>query len=276
MDPFVSGAVVKAATDGGSEGAKTTSGLLTRALGPSADMLGQALAQYTEFRLRNVGKIVGRSEKKTRESGRSGIVHPRVAHRVIEEGSFCDDAVMADYLGGVLAGSRTSGGRDDRAVVWSDLVTRLSAAQIRLHYLLYREWSIRLHARSDVNPGTTEGRFQALMYVELMEIKRAVGIEHDDSEISDVFTHSIVGLHRDGLVGEEYAHGGREPDSHDSPYALVLNVRPSPAGMELYGWAQGLPGLTPQAFNIDALPFDAEPPVARLTTAMLPRLPART
>lgn len=276
MDPLVSGALVKAATAAGSEGAKTTSGLLNRALGPSADVLGQALAQYTEFRLRNVGKIVGRSEKKALESGRSGIVHPRVAHRVLEEGSFCDDVVMADYLGGVLAGSRTPSGRDDRAVVWSDLVTRLSAAQIRLHYLLYREWAIRLHGRSDVNPGTTEGRFQALMYVELMEIKRAVGVEHDDSEISEVFSHSIVGLHRDGLIGEQYAHGGREPDSTDSPYALVLNVRPTPAGMELYGWAQGLPGLTPQAFNLDALPFDVEPPLARLTAVILPRLPGQT
>jgi hypothetical protein len=75
MDPLVSGALVKAATAAGSEGAKTTSGLLNRALGPSADVLGQALVQYTELRLRNVGKIVGRSERKAREFGRSGSVH---------------------------------------------------------------------------------------------------------------------------------------------------------------------------------------------------------
>lgn len=273
MDPLISGALIKAATDAGSEGAKTTRGLLTRALGPTADVFGQALAQYTELRLRNVGKIVGRSEKKARESGRSGIVHPRVAHRVLEEGSFCDDSVMADYLGGVLAGSRTPGGRDDRAVVWSTLVTGLSAAQIRLHYLLYREWAIRLHGRVGLNPGTTEGRFQALMYVDLDEIIDAVGAEDDDRNTFEVFNHAIVGLHRQGLIQEQYAHGKREPDSPDSPYPLVLNVGPSAAGMELYGWAQGLPGLTPQTFLLEALPFDVEPPLARLHTAMLPRLP---
>ncbi|MBC7631271.1 hypothetical protein [Aeromicrobium sp.] len=112
------------------------------------------------------------------------------------------------------------------------------------------------------------------MYVELNEIIDAIGVEDDDREIVGVFNHAIVGLHRQGLVQDQYAHGGREPDSPDSPYPLVLNVAPSAAGMELYGWAQGFPGLTPQAFILEALPFDVEPPLARLQTAMLPRLPA--
>jgi hypothetical protein len=269
----MTGALLKAATDAGSENAKTAGGLLTRALGPTADVFGQALAQYAELRVRNVGKIVGRSEKKARESGRSGNVHPRVAHRVIEDGSFCDDAVMADYLGGVLAGSRTPSGRDDRAVVWSDLVTRLSAAQIRLHYLLYREWAIRLHGRIEINPGTAEGAYQAVMYVELQQVVEALRVEEDDREMFDVFTHAIVGLHRQGLVNEHYAHGNRErSESPDAPYARVLNVGPSMAGMELYGWAQGLPGFIASAFILDALPFDVDPPLARLHSAMLPRV----
>jgi len=120
---------VSAATAAGSDGAKTANGLLTRALGPTADAIGQDLAaRYSEYRQRNTGRIIGRAEKKARESGRSGSVHPRVAHRVIEEGSFGDDAVIADYLGGLLAGGRTPNGRDDRAIVWSNLVTALSAA----------------------------------------------------------------------------------------------------------------------------------------------------
>lgn len=273
VDPLISTALVKAATDAGSEGAKTATGLLTRALGPTADVFGQELARYAEYRLRNLGTIVGRSEKKSRESGRSGSVHPRVAHHVFDEGSFCDDPVMADYLGGVLAGSRTPSGRDDRAVTWSDLVTGLSAAQIRLHYLLYREWAVRLHGRSGLNLGTAVGRSTAVMYVELGEVVKAMGPEDEDRDIDDVFLHAIVGLQRQGLVEQQYASGRRDPDSPDSPYPLVLNVGPSHAGIELYGWAQGLPGLTPSAFLLEALPFDVEPPLARLHTAMLPRLP---
>jgi hypothetical protein len=273
MDPLIAGALVKAAIDAGSEDAKTTGGLLTRALGPTADVLGQALAQFTDYRLRNVGKIVGRSEKKARETGRTGSVHPRVAHRVIEEGSFCDDAVMADYLGGVLAGSRTPSGRDDRAVVWSDLVAGLSAAQIRLHYLLYREWAIRLHGRTEVNLGMVQGANQAVMYVELNQIVEALRVADDDREIFGVFKHAIVGLHRQGLVNEQYAHGARaQSESPDAPYEHVLNVGPSMAGIELYGWAQGLPGLTPSAFILEALPFDVDPPLRRLDTAVLPRV----
>jgi hypothetical protein len=273
MDPVITGALVKAATDAGSEGAKTTSGLLTRALGPTADVFGQALAQYAEIRLRNVGRIVGRSEKKARESGRSGSVHPRVAHRVIEEGSFCDDAVMADYLGGVLAGSRTPSGRDDRAVVWSNLVTGLSAAQIRLHYLLYREWAIRLHGR-DINPGATPGSDQVGMAVDLDELGVALRIEEDDRDLEELFSHAIIGLLRSGLLGMGYSYGPRGPNnSPEAPYTSVLTTHPSPAGMELYGWAQGVPGFTPSAFVREALPFDVDPPLPRLHNCLLPGLP---
>jgi hypothetical protein len=111
------------------------------------------------------------------------------------------------------------------------------------------------------------------MYVELGEVVKAMGPEDEDRDIDDVFLHAIVGLQRQGLVEQQYASGHRDPDSPDSPYPLVLNVGPSHAGIELYGWAQGLPGLTPSAFLLEALPFDVEPPLARLHTAMLPRLP---
>jgi hypothetical protein len=271
MDPVISSVLVKAATDAGSDGAKTTSGLLTRALGPSADVIGRALAQYTDFRIQNVGKILGRSERKARESGRSGSVHPRVAHRVLEEGSFCDDAVMADYLGGVLAASRTSGGRDDRAVAWSNLVTGMSAAQIRLHYLLYREWAIHLHGRLDINTRGMGATFHAYMYTDMPEVTKALGVEDDDRELSEVLTHAIIGLQRQDLV-ESYAEGERGQHDPDAPFPHFLAVTPSLSGQELYGWAQGLPGLIPDAFILDALPFDVDPPLPRLHV-VLPNLP---
>ncbi|MBC7631270.1 hypothetical protein [Aeromicrobium sp.] len=87
VDPLTV-ALVTVATNAGSEGVKTTNGLLTRVLGPAADVLGQELGRYTEYRLRNLSKIVSRSEKKAREPGRSGSVHPRVAHRLLEGGLF--------------------------------------------------------------------------------------------------------------------------------------------------------------------------------------------
>jgi hypothetical protein len=273
MDPLLSSTLLKAATEAGSETSKTAGGLLTRALGPTADVIGQALAQYADLRIRNVGRIVGRSEKKARESGRSGSVHPRIAHRVLEEGSFCDDSVMADYLGGVLAGSRTPSGRDDRAVVWSNLVTGLSAAQIRLHYLLYREWAVRLHDRIDLNPGISEGREQAVMYADLEPVMLALCVEDEDRDISAVFAHAVTGLVRQGLLEQNYGYGRSGPDnSPDAPYENVLTVRPSVAGMELYGWAQGLPGLVPTAFIREALPFDVDPPLARLHAVVLPKI----
>jgi len=61
---------------------------------------------------------------------------------------------MAEYLGGVLAASRSRGGRDDRAIAWSNLVTSLSSVQVRAHFLLYREWAALLRGRSRVDTDT--------------------------------------------------------------------------------------------------------------------------
>jgi hypothetical protein len=96
-------------------------GLLVRALGPAADEIGTALARWTSFRVGNVERIALATTRLADKRGRSGSAPPRVAHRILGDGSWNDDSVMIEYLSGVLASSLTPAGRDDRAVVWSGL-----------------------------------------------------------------------------------------------------------------------------------------------------------
>lgn len=180
---------------------------------------------------------------------------------------------MVDYLGGVLAASRTPDGRDDRAVAWSNLVTSLSSLQVRAHYLLYREWAEGLHNLDDLNLGLDTSRHLALMQVDLEEFCKVL-VDESDIDFNVALGHSIVGLIRVGLLDESYSFGATKNLEHvSSNFDSVLEVNLSVMGMELYGWAQGLPGLSAQEFISKAIPFDPESTIPRFGNIEFPLLP---
>src|ERR1700733_11142493 len=148
IDPVTGAVLAKVATASDTVASEVTPKLLARVLGPSDDEIGEALRRWTSYRVGNVQRIVQAADEKSQRLGRHGTASPRVAHILLEEGSYCDDQLMVDYLGGVLAASQSPGGRDDRAVTWSELVTRLSSFHIRAHFILYREWAARLSGQT--------------------------------------------------------------------------------------------------------------------------------
>jgi hypothetical protein len=113
--------------------------LLEKILGPTAEYLGGGIRSWAERRVNNVAKIFTIAEEKLGDRiEESGSIPPRVLKEILDEGSFCDDPLMAEYFGGVLASSRSQVSRDDRGTYWATLVARLSAYQIRTHFLVYR------------------------------------------------------------------------------------------------------------------------------------------
>src|ERR1019366_2989669 len=163
-------------------------------------------------------------------------------------------------------GSRSPDGRDDRAVAWCRVISGMSWLQVRAHFLLYREWAASLHNFSDAELGIYDGRFMVAMDLDLDEFTNVLtsnsGIEGDDA-----LQDSIVGLSTLSLLEDSYSIGARSQKIHstDSPFEKLLRVQPSVRGMELYGWAQGLPGLQVGEFTTKASVFDTEPAVPRLS-----------
>lgn len=241
MDPIVSAALAKGAGKAADEGAT----LMSRVLGPSADEIGQALARYTSFRLENVGRITEKARAKSRADDTTGHISPRVAHKVLEDGSFCDGELMAEYFGGLLAASRTFDGRDDRAVSWTALVAQMSSLQVRAHFLLYREWVTRLSDSPNLQLHSVTGRTRATMYAELNEFGGALVPDFGRSEKASALYHAIEGNARLGLIGDFWYGTADRPEGHDAPWSEVLKVRPTASGFELFGWAQGVPDVRP-------------------------------
>lgn len=267
-DP-VTGAVVLAKAMGSEqpEAVRAAGRLLTRLLGPSVDEFGAALARSVAYRTRNFGKIASRADAKSR-GNRGGIVNTRAAFVMLEDGCLCDDELMAEYLGGVLAGARTPTGQDDRAVSWIKLISGLSALTIKAHYLLYREWAVRLHGRVDLNLGLAQVASRATLDVDLVEFEQRLSTD-GSMYFGEATDHALLALLAASLLGPQAACGPREQVAPGSPFEKVLRVEPSMRGCELYGWAQGLSGVHGEQFTAKAEAFDTEPSIPRLEKVAL-------
>ncbi|KXF52285.1 hypothetical protein AXA44_47660 [Rhodococcus sp. SC4] len=172
-----------------------------------------------------------------------------MAHTVLEAGSYCDDEVIVDYLGGVLAGGRTPGGRDDRAVTWSNLITQMSAFQIRAHYLLYTSWA----AFAANNPGVNlaSGNPGLTLFVDESEFLARMAEVDSNVPPQSLMTHVLGGLGRLDLIDSALWGFGDDPATSTGiqqaqalPYARALWCRPSESGIELWGWGHGYPDIS--------------------------------
>lgn len=244
-----------------SETSAISRSLLVRVLGPSADAVDDALRSYSERQLRNVQRIVECAAAIAGSLVEGAVVNLRVAHVVLADGSYCDDELTAHYLGGLLAASRTPQGRDDRAVCWSKLVAGLSSLQIRAHYLLYREWAARLRIIGVYELGVEAGRIQATMEISWNAFAKVLVGDFEVDE-NDAMSHAIGGLIGAGLLDDSFLYNDE-----------FVRVTPSIAGLELYGWAQGLPGLSPRGFASRARVFDPAAAIPRPSSVGFPKLP---
>jgi hypothetical protein len=165
---------------------------------------------------------------------------------VLEEGQFVDDELGAEYLGGVLASSRTSNARDDRAASLVALVSRLSTYQLRAHYVLY---SVARHALAgtDARLRIKQERVDAALFVSYPCFMDAMDL--DDSERDDfdsLWLHIINGLQREDLLDDEYIYGPAEHLQRWYPRVDFgrggVVFRTATLGIELFAAAHGQRG----------------------------------
>jgi hypothetical protein len=283
VDPLsVGGAGAVKALQSATEGLTKAAGeLLVRMFGPAADQIGAYLEQKAYYRFNNAQRIAEKAQRKATELGKEdGNISQRLSYVMLEDGTYSDDELMAEYLGGVLAAGRSPSGKDDRGVTWTKLVTSMSSLQLRAHFVLYREWAYALHGKSDINLGTARERGE--MYVELSDFIDILRELTPEVGFDAVVQHILSGLSRFDLIADDYSAGAagylRErggsyiPD--EVPFQQIFRAIPSIAGLELYGWAVGLPGVDPEEFVTlpEMIDFDVEirrPRVVLLTYSQL-------
>ena len=207
MEPIITGAVIKAGEIGmkaADSAAMETGGLLSRLLGPSADILGQDWAE--RLRQKNMNRLLSKTEKLAEGNSDPGWAQPRVANAVFEAAQYASDEIVTDYLSGVLASSRLPDGGTDDALPWSNLVSRLSALQLRIHYAFYR------NLRQIVK--VTEERSRIFEFEDTQiamsrpEFLQAIGLGTDEYDFGR-FADALQGLKKEELI-QGFAYGDRK------------------------------------------------------------------
>ncbi|WP_441000270.1 hypothetical protein [Fodinibius sp. SL11] len=218
--------------------------LIEKILGPTAEYIGEGLKEFTEKRVNNIKRIFSIAREQLGERiEEEGQVPPRVLKGVLEEGSFVEDELSAQYFGGVLAASRSKYKNDDRGTSFISLITKLSSYQLHLHFILYSLLKKQFRDKR-LNIASSKHRRKLRMYIDLFSLENSLQIS-SDQQFDTILQHSAFGLNRETLI-EGFAFGTPENllDYYPEPENTELDSKsfvftPSAFGVELFLWAHG-------------------------------------
>ena len=215
---------------------------MAKLLGPTAEYLGDGLRDFTKRRAENINRIFQKASEKLGSRIESpGEVPPRVLKVVLNEGSFCDDELAAEYFGGVLASSRTEQGRDDRGARIAKILDGLSTYQIRAHYLVYA--TIKQTFAAANLPFNMEGRPKMRIFLPFDGFVQAMEFNEDELEqFSQLLNHIFFGLSAESLIEPSFwKYGPKEKIVENFKAAQDGGIicQPSAIGAELFLWAFG-------------------------------------
>lgn len=218
--------------------------IIEKILGPTADYIGEGLQDFTEKRVNNVKRIFDVAHKQLGERiEEDGKVPPRVLKGVLEEGSFVEDELSAQYFGGVLAASRSDLENDDRGTSFISIITKLSSFQLHLHFVVY---SIvrKQFLEKRLNIALGKHRRKLRTYIDLFSLEKSFNLT-SSKQFETIFEHSVFGLSREALLGS-FAFGPPksllnnfpEPENTDLQGETFV-FTPTAFGAELFLWAHG-------------------------------------
>lgn len=244
--------------------------LVEKLLGPTADYVGVGLRNWTEKRIANASKIFEKAAEKLGDKiEQAGSVPPRVLKEILDEGSYCDDELTAEYFGGVLASSRSGISRDDRAAAYLKLTSELSSYQVRFHFIAYTTWR-NLFESAKLRPTFGDDLEKMWLFLPYTFLNVAMDFEIAEPQ-GDILMHCMSGLERHDLM--KSSHWGSvdhiNKRNKDRGWLEIsepgLCITPTQFGIDLWLWAIGAGTISRTRFlepNLDLpkLPHIPLPP----------------
>jgi hypothetical protein len=221
--------------------------VVTKVLGPTAEYLGDKTLGLVKRMDINLDRIFTSALKKLGpRADQPGSVPPRVLKYVWDDGRFCEDELMAEYYGGILASSRSEIGRDDRGVALLSTVKELSTYQLRFHYLAYWLIGSLYHGRMIYVGDTANASRYLRLFIPFDVYMRAMDFtEHENG--MELLGHCLFGLTKHNLIDSTFTCGSKEDllqrAGWHTPTGGIL-VGPALLGAELFLWNAGVPGAT--------------------------------
>ncbi len=145
----------------------------------------------------------------------------RVLKAISIEGAFCDDELMAEYFGGVLASSLSEVSRDDRGASFASLVGRLTTYQIRAHYIFYNAVKTLFDGRTDVSLISSKYRNRLEVFLPNDSFNLAMAFSEKEN-VSVILPSVMSGLARENLIEREFEVIGGEKTARCSGNGIVF------------------------------------------------------
>jgi len=241
--------------------------LLYDVCGPTARYLGEESVLLAKVGVENLKNVFEKAHAKLVLLKKTdGSVPPRIIKNVLEQGYFCEDEVQATYLGGILASSKSSISRDDRAISYLSLLNTMSTYQIRTHFILYSSLLKLDPLRFEE---MKRGLFSGSVVAHISDSDYIQAMEYSSRENPyDIASHAFIGLQTKGLIVGGHKSGGHFRHElilagHLKPGPLRV-FRPTHLGSELFMWGAGVgeegsSGFDPALLQRFAIPVIAMP-----------------
>lgn len=212
--------------------------------GPTLFAIRRNVAKWADFHSANMLRLNQRVLSRVEVGGADGLVHPRVAQQVIEQGPWIADDVQQEYLAGLLIASRTPDGKSERGAYYARLVGALTAQQIRLHQAIYA--SLAAGPLPDgLDLGSSDDTSATGVWFPLDGLTSWFTAETDEArgELSE----TAFALHQQGLLGGFVASDEKDAitSSVPQPTRPAFAASPTTLGIILYLWALGEPTHNP-------------------------------
>jgi len=233
-----------------------TGELMLRAFGPFADALGQELARAPGFVVQNLVRLAELITRKRRRVEGQRPAAARVVKQVLDDAGWADNPTVTEYLAGVLAAS-IGQLDDDRGVSAIAIIRRVSAMQLRAHYVIYSELVRVAPQQLSLNLDDSTDRAALALYVDRTEFVSALGSgasRPDDQD--ELLRYVATGLLREDLI-DAYTAPGQVPTEKE-----LLGFRPSALGVEIFLWGCGSPTVDQRQLlspGLELVPFEDVP-----------------
>ncbi|WP_376691076.1 Abi-alpha family protein [Wenzhouxiangella sp. EGI_FJ10409] len=239
--------VAKGAVDG-------TGAFLSRICLPAAEEFGEMLRDTVKhWRNKNFVRIAQKAEKLVEQQGtdQNPNIHPRILHKIYEEGSWSDDEDIQKMWAGLFAASCFDDGVD-AGVFYLDILSKVSVAEARIFRYVCNnsEWRIT----------RAENLVEALpVFTEPGELRRMSGLKHFE-DVDEAIAHlELLGLticQTDLSEGRRESYDSVEQDAFDvwqsgsdGAWSNHLELSLTKLGIRLYLKVQGISQRPSQYFR---------------------------
>lgn len=183
--------------------------LLSKVLGPTAEYLGEGLRDFSKRRTENIKSIFDRAVRHLGSKlNEPGVVSPRILSRVINDGQYCEDSLVAEYYGGLLASSRGEDANDDRLLPFIEVVRSLSLYEIRTHYVFCHTLK-NLYNGEKLSVRLLAERHKLRVYIPSHSWINAIGIESHPNPYK-ILSEVFYGLGRRRIIDSEALMGPKQ------------------------------------------------------------------